>query len=96
MPAIGNILAKMMTANREKLEKEHERFKLEGNNEEDKQRLVLTHCQSSSLTKYLRLAKKSSGPKLDQSAKQNWLEMGLLSVTFYVHTTPSGQLAVEL
>ena len=66
------------------------------NNEEDKWRSVPTYCQSSSLKKYLRLAKKSSGPKLDQSAKQNWLEMGMLSITFYVHTTPSGQLAVKV
>ena len=36
MPAIGNILAQMTTADREELEKEHERFELEGNNEEDK------------------------------------------------------------
>ena len=44
MPAIGNILAKMMTADREELEKELERFELEGNNKEDKQRSVPTHC----------------------------------------------------
>ena len=36
MPAIGNILAKMMMADREELEKECERFELEGNNEQDK------------------------------------------------------------
>ena len=96
MPAICNILAQMTTADREELEKEHERFELEGYNEEDKRRLVPIYCRSSSLIKYLRLAEKSSGPKLDQSAKQNWLEMGLLSITFYVRTTPNGQLAVEV
>ena len=36
MPAIGNILAQMTMADREELEKECERFELEGYNEEDK------------------------------------------------------------
>ena len=33
---------------------------------------------------------------VSQSAKQNWLEMGLLSITFYVRTTSNGQLAVKV
>jgi hypothetical protein len=58
MPAIGNILAQMTTADREELEKERERFELEGNNEEDKRRSVPTYCRSSSLIKYLKAGRK--------------------------------------
>ena len=40
IPAIGNILAQMTMADREELEKECERFELEGYNKEDKRRSV--------------------------------------------------------
>jgi len=40
MPALGNILARMTTAERGELEKECERLELEGNKEEDKRKSV--------------------------------------------------------
>ena len=43
MPAIGNILARMTTEDREELEKGGERWELEGNKEEDKRRSVPTY-----------------------------------------------------
>ena len=33
---------------------------------------------------------------LDQKAQENWLQMGLMFITFYACTTPSGQLVVEV
>ena len=97
MPALGNVLARMTTAEREELEKECQRLELEGNKEEDKRKSVPIQCRSDpDLIKHLRLAETSSGRKFDRSAQQNWLEMGLLSITFNVRTTPSGQLAIEV
>ena len=58
MPAIGNILARMTTVDREELEKDRERLELEGNKEEVKRRSVPTRCRSSSLTKRFKAGRK--------------------------------------
>lgn len=44
MPALGNILSRMTTAEKDELEKERQRLDLEGNREEDKRRSVPTYC----------------------------------------------------
>jgi len=46
MPALGNILARMTTAEREELEKDRQRLELEGNKEEDKRKSVPMRCRS--------------------------------------------------
>ena len=47
MPAMGNILGQMigqmMRAEKEQLERQHERLECKGNTEEDKRRLILIH-----------------------------------------------------
>ena len=48
------------------------------------------------LIHYCRCAEKYSRSHLHTTAKENWLEMGLLSITFSTRTTADGQLAIEV
>jgi hypothetical protein len=45
---------------------------------------------------YSRLADRHSRVRFEKSAKTDWLEMGLLSISFVARTTPDGQLAIEV
>lgn len=45
---------------------------------------------------YCRIAERSCYKRWDNVAHSNWLEMGVLSITFFTRTTPDGQLAVEM
>ena len=43
-----------------------------------------------------RFAEKYSKTRLDAMAKNHWLQMGLLYITFVTRTTLDGQLAIEV
>ncbi|KIM34658.1 hypothetical protein M413DRAFT_33125, partial [Hebeloma cylindrosporum] len=80
MLAIRNIMDTMSTEEKAALEKERMRIAREGNPEEEKRRL----------------AEKKSMKRMADIALANWLEMGLLTISFVTRTTPDGQLAIEV
>jgi len=41
-------------------------------------------------------AAKKAEKRFTAVAQHNWLEMGILTITVYVQTTPDGQLAAEM
>ena len=44
---------------------------------------------------YDRLAEKNSRKRVEETAREHWLEMGMLSVTFTAYTAPDGLMVVD-
>ena len=44
---------------------------------------------------YDRLAEKYSCKRVEETAREHWLEMGMLSVTFTAYTAPDGLMVID-
>ena len=102
MVAIGNVIADMTAEERSVLDSEVDRITAAGFPEEERMRCghYLT-CASETTYMFIfcRRAAKHSGRRLDAAAKAQFLEMGLLSVTFFTREEFTGgvpRLAVEV
>ena len=81
------------------LETEQDKMMREGYPEETKRRYVnaiadANAANAESLT-FHSLAEKNLCKRVQESARQYWLEMGVLSVTFTAYTAPNGLMVVD-
>lgn len=101
MVAIGNVIASMTPDEREALDKEVQRMAKAGFPLEERMQWVMSLCwwPKSLLTYCARRAKRFCSRRLDAAAHSQFLEMGLLSITFVTREEYTGgkpRLAVEV
>ncbi|KAF8182686.1 hypothetical protein BJ912DRAFT_928435 [Pholiota molesta] len=80
MEAMGNILNRMSASEKQEVDDEAARILREGYDDDQKRRL----------------AKKYAAVRMNTMAVNHWLEMGLISFSFVISATETGQLGIEI
>jgi hypothetical protein len=99
LPAIKSVFDSMTAQEKAMLETEQDKMMREGYPEVTKRRYVnaiadADAADADSLT-FHSLAEKNLCKRVQESARQYWLEMGALSVTFTAYTAPNGLMVVD-
>lgn len=95
--AAGVVLEKMNAEQKAELATEVERIRNEGYPDEVKRRYVApdrARRRRRVLIEF-RLAEKYTGRRVQASAREQWLELGVMSVTLTAYYTREGQLVVD-
>ena len=97
LPAIKRIFESMTAEEKAVLEAEQEKMEREGYPEKTKQMYVNPWLQPlpMMLLMFYSLAEKNLVKCVEETARQQWLEMGVLSVTFTAYTAPDGLMVVD-
>lgn len=98
MKALHILKSRLTEEEQSALDHEVIRLAEQGYPEEQKRRSALVPMSIVTIVPilYSRCAERYSRIRLETAAQNNWLEMGMLSITFAIRTTPDGQLAIEL
>jgi hypothetical protein len=97
LPAIKRIFESMTAEEKAVLEAEQEKMEREGYPEKTKRMYVNPWPRPlpMMLLMFYSLAEKNLVKCVEETARQQWLEMGVLSVTFTAYTAPDGLMVVD-
>jgi hypothetical protein len=95
LPAIKRVFDSLNAEEKAVLENERGKMEGEGYPEKTKRRYVNPLPLPMMLLMFRRLAEKNLVKRVEETARQQWLEMGVLSVTFTAYTAPDGLLVVD-
>jgi hypothetical protein len=103
LPAIKRVFESLNAEEKAVLENEQEKMEGEGYPEKTKRRYVnplplplpLPVPVPMMLLMSRSLAEKNLVKRVEETARQQWLEMGVLSVTFTAYTAPDGLMVVD-
>jgi hypothetical protein len=102
LPAIKRVFESLNAEEKAVLENEQEKMEGEGYSEKTKRRHVnpvpvpvLLLPPLMMLLMFRSLAEKNLVKRVEETAQQQWLEMGVLSVTFTAYTAPDGLMVVD-
>jgi len=95
LPAIKRIFESMTAEEKAVLEAEQEKMERDGYPEKTKRMYVNPWPLPMMLLMLYSLAEKNLVKCVEETARQQWLEMGVLSVTFTAYTAPDGLMVVD-
>ena len=101
LPAIKRVYESMTEDERAVLHTEKEKMMMQGYSEQKKRRYVKADADADADAEsaigpmFHSLAEKYLCKRVEETARQQWLEMGVVSVTLTAYTDPSGLLVID-